>query len=119
MGGLRDGSRPLASAAAGAGNPAASAAAAPSRPWQQHFEVAPGSILRVDLGQAAADLKVKVGEHEGIQLSSNAPLLAEQAPHPERTSSTLGACMRAIGRHAGRWLGWTNELAGITAICSS
>ena len=92
LAGPGDGSRPLASVAAGGATPAASAAAAAGTPWQQHFEVAPGSILRVDLGQAAADLTVKVGEHEGIQLSSSCPLLAEQAPHFERAGSTVGAC---------------------------
>ena len=100
LGGLGEGSRPLASVAAAGSEPSATAAAAaPGTPWRQHFQVAPGSILRVDLGQAPADFSVKVGEHEGIELTSNSALLAEQGPHPERTGATIGEC---IGRQPGK-----------------
>lgn len=82
-------SRSSATAAA----PAPAAAAAGDARWQQRFEgVAPGSVLRIDLPHAAADVTVAVGEHEAIELSGSSGLAAAQAPHDGHPGSSLGAC---------------------------
>lgn len=85
-------SRSLASAAEGGGG-AATAAAAQDAAWRQRFDgVAPGSILRLGFLNSVADLTVRVGEHEAIELSSSAQLQAGQAQHPHREDATVGGC---------------------------
>lgn len=70
--------------------PAASAVS-PAQ-WRQRFDdIAPGSMLRLLLPDVHADLDVRVGEHEAIELSSATQLEAQQSPHPSRTGAAQGA----------------------------
>lgn len=68
------------------------AAAASPAAWPRCFEgVAPGSVLRIDLPDSAADVSVRVGEHEAIEVSgSEAWLEAEHVPHDGHPGSSLG-----------------------------
>lgn len=91
------GVRALAAAATAAGAAAPAAAAPAAAPWQLRFDgIAPGSVLRFDLPHTAADLEVRVGEHEAIELAASLDSLeancSDHAAHP-------GA---ALGERAGR-----------------
>ena len=86
----------LAGAAASHSTAAAAAAAATPAVWQQRFDgISPGSLLRIELDQAVADVAVTVGEHEAIELSgSSAALTASAAPHAAHAGASIGALSR-------------------------
>ncbi len=73
--------------------PPAAAAEPAAAPWRQRYEdISPGSVLRVDLPHAEADLSIKVGEHEALELSgSTRELVAQRAEHDGHPGSSLGA----------------------------
>lgn len=84
------GSRSLSPAAALAHSAAAAPPAADA--WRQRFDdIAPGSVLRIDLHQAEADLSIIVGEHEAIELTSSSAVHAQQAEHAAHPGSSVGA----------------------------
>lgn len=71
---------------------ATSAAGAPLSRWQRRFEgIAPGSVLRLSLADAAAEVAVEAGEHEAIELWSSADLRAQRCANPAHGGSSLGA----------------------------
>ena len=77
-------------------------AASAAAPWRQRFEdIAPGSVLRIDLPHAETDLSIKVGEHEALELSgSSSELAAQRAEHDAHPGSSLGALPLAATQHA-------------------
>lgn len=70
----------------------AAASAGPLAAWHRRFEgVAPGSVLRIDLPHTAADVSLRVGEHEAVEVSSSVSHLeAEHTPHSGHPGSSLG-----------------------------
>ncbi|KAL4443326.1 hypothetical protein ABPG75_011063 [Micractinium tetrahymenae] len=78
---------------------AAAAAASPAA-WQRRFEgVAPGSVLRIDLPDSPADVSVRVGEHEAVEVSSSmVQLEAEQAPHDGHPGSSVVSIRQAAAQ---------------------
>ena len=71
--------------------PAAAATAAPPN-WHQRFAVAPGSTLRLDLPCTAADVSIRVGEHETIELSAS----TSATPDDRGGSSSEGAVPHSL-----------------------
>lgn len=72
---------------------AADASANGGGAWRQRFDgVAPGSVLQLGFLNSAADIDIKIGEHEAIELTSSQQLQAQQQPHPHRDGACVGAC---------------------------
>lgn len=90
------GSRGLAAAAAAP--PGAAEQASPPQ-WQQRFDgITPGSVLRFELPHSPAQLSIKVGEHEAIELSGSSELAGRRADHDGHPGSSLGALSRQLPR---------------------
>ena len=124
--------------------PAATPAAAAPDCWHQRFAVAPGSTLRLDLPHTAADVSIRVGEHEAIELSASTSastsatpddggggsegaqphtlLAAAAAVDPRREGSTIGGMggcsdmSRALVRAAAAWVPWVVQHAQAVSL---